>query len=192
MKRTSLTVSRASFGWLFMLLPFSLVGCGGAEPLDPTGPEAEYGPPALLGPSSKALEVKAVFVASLSGEDAGTESSGVGEAVFHFGRTDESVQFRLNVANLQNVTMAHIHIAAEPGGNGPPAVWLYPDGPPPQLISGRTQGVLATGSFSSEAFVGPLAGMTLAELRGAIVEGRAYVNVHTLQHPGGEIRGTIG
>jgi hypothetical protein len=96
------------------------------------------------------------------------------------------------VANIENVTMAHIHVAAEPGGNGPPVVWLYPEGPPPSLIPGRTQGGLGVGEFSASDLVGPLAGMTLADLRSAFVEGRAYVNVHTGQHPGGEIRGTIG
>ena len=55
----------------------------------------------------------------------------------------------------------------------------------------RTQGTLATGTFTETDFVGPLAGMPLSYLREAISQGRAYVNVHTTQFPGGEIRGTI-
>ena len=114
-----------------------------------------------------------------------------GQALFQLSREGESMRFKLGVANIENVTMAHIHVASEAGGNGPPVVWLYPDGPPPQLIEGRIDGVLARGSFTAADFVGPLAGMEMDALLAAFAEGRAYVNVHTLQVPGGEIRGDI-
>ena len=39
--------------------------------------------------------------------------------------------------------------------------------------------------------VGPLAGMTLDDLILAILENRAYVNVHTEQFGAGEIRGQL-
>ena len=87
--------------------------------------------------------------------------------------------------------MAHIHVAPQGQQNGPPALWLYPDGPPPQLIEGRSNGVLAERTVTEAALVGPLAGMSFADLETAIDEGRAYVNVHTTQNPGGEMRGTI-
>jgi len=70
-------------------------------------------------------------------------------------------------------------------------LWLYPDAPPPQLIEGRFDGVLAEGAATSGDLVGPLAGGSFDDLKMAIDEGRAYVNVHTTQNPGGEIRGTI-
>jgi hypothetical protein len=95
------------------------------------------------------------------------------------------------VVGIENVTMAHIHVADEPGGNGPPAVWLYPDAPPASLKVGLFSGTLAEGEFAASDLVGPLAGMTLADLRTAIQENRAYVNVHTEQLPGGEIRGQL-
>ncbi len=82
-------------------------------------------------PSEQALMVKPTFHASLSGRDAGTGSQGTGEAWFRFSEDGTEVEFRLNVANITNVTMAHIHVAAAPGLNGPPAVWLYPAAPPP-------------------------------------------------------------
>jgi hypothetical protein len=58
-------------------------------------------------------------------------------------------------------------------------------------ILGEFTGVLGTGDFTAANFVGPLAGMTLADLMTAIHENRAYVNVHTQQYPGGEIRGWL-
>ncbi len=176
-------------GLTALALPLS--ACGSPDAVAPEGPEFDLQGVVANAPSEGALEAKSTFVASLSGMSAGTDSRGAGEAVFRFVRGEEGVRFRLNVANIENVTMAHIHVAAEPGGNGPPVVWLYPEGPPPSLIPGRTQGGLGVGEFSASDLVGPLAGMTLADLRSAFVEGRAYVNVHTGQHPGGEIRGTI-
>ncbi len=70
-------------------------------------------------------------------------------------------------------------------------VWLYPSAPPPQLIPGRRDGVLMRGSFTAADLTGPLAGMSIADLVAMLEGGGAYVNVHTLQVPSGEIRGVI-
>jgi hypothetical protein len=51
--------------------------------------------------------------------------------------------------------------------------------------------VLATGAITDADLVGPLAGMTLADLVSMLDHDMGYVNVHTQQHPGGEIRGQI-
>ncbi len=130
------------------------------------------------------------FVAVLSSTDAGTESRGQGVAKFQLSADGAEMTYRLNVANIENLLMAHIHIAA-PGSDGPVAVWLYPDGPPPQQIPGRFQGVLATGSITAANLVGPLAGMALSDLVAMLEADMGYVNVHTTQHPPGEIRGQI-
>lgn len=131
------------------------------------------------------------FRAHLTGEGAGTDSQGQGQAIFRFSKDGETLHYKLIVANIENVTMAHIHVSADPGGSGPPALWLYPSAPPPQLIPGRSDGVLAQGQATAADLVGPLTGATLDDLRMAIQEGRTYVNVHTQQYPAGEIRGQI-
>lgn len=131
------------------------------------------------------------FSAHLSQEAPGVVTLGQGQAIFRISPCGTAVYYRLIVANLEDLTMAHIHIAALPGGDGPPAVWLYPDAPPPVLIPERTQGTLATGIFMPDDFVGPLAGMDMADLIDAIMDGRAYVNVHTTAYPAGEIRGYL-
>lgn len=102
----------------------------------------------------------------------------------------DGLHYRLIVANIEDVLMAHIHLAPA-GQNGPVVVWLYPAGPPPVLIPGRFNGVLATGVIADGDLVGPLAGMTLDDLVAEINAGNAYVNVHTVANPGGEIRGQI-
>jgi hypothetical protein len=141
----------------------------------------------VVAPAAIAGNPQLNFRTHLSGDPAGTDSAGQGEAIVRF--SDDTMYFKVNVANIENVTMAHIHVAAAPGGDGPPVVWLYPAGPPPLLIEGRVQGRLGEGTVTAADLVGPLAGMTLEDLREAILDGRAYVNVHTTQFPGGEIRG---
>jgi hypothetical protein len=131
------------------------------------------------------------FRAHVNGDGAGVESLGQGQAIFQFSTDGDELYYKLIVANIENVTMAHIHVAPQGQLNGPPVLWLYPDAPPPQLIEGRFDGVLAEGTVTADDLVGPLAGGSFDDLKMAIHEGRAYVNVHTTQHPGGEIRGTI-
>lgn len=98
--------------------------------------------------------------------------------------------YKLNVANIENVLQAHIHLG-QPDENGPVVAFLYPDGPPPVLIPGRFGGTLAAGTITDADLVGPLAGGTIDDLLDQIRAGNAYVNVHTQQNPGGEIRGQI-
>jgi len=132
------------------------------------------------------------FVATLSGAEevppADTRARGV--ATFRLSSDGTELAYRLIVANIENVTMAHIHLAPA-GANGPVVVWLYPAGPPPQLIPGRSQGVLAEGTITDASLVGVLAGASLADLVAEFVAGNAYVNVHTSQFPPGEVRGQI-
>ena len=115
-------------------------------------------------------------------------SDAQGQATFQLNEDGTAVDYKLNVANIDNVLMAHIHVGP-PGVNGPIVVWLYPSAPPAQLIPGRTDGLLAEGTFTSANLIGPLAGHPLEDLLALLESGGAYVNVHTSQNPGGEMRG---
>jgi hypothetical protein len=132
------------------------------------------------------------FVAVLSGaeEVPPVDTRARGQASFQLSHDGTELSYRLIVANIENVSMAHIHLAPA-GANGPVVAWLYPGGPPPQLIEGRFQGVLAEGTITAGDLVGPLAGATLADLVDELSAGNAYVNVHTSQFPPGEVRGQI-
>ena len=101
-----------------------------------------------------------------------------------------SMSYKLNVANIENVTQAHIHMAPA-GTNGGIVAWLYPSAPPQQLIPGRSSGTLGEGTITAANLVGPLAGQPLSALVNAINAGNAYVNVHTSQFPPGEVRGQV-
>lgn len=107
-----------------------------------------------------------------------------GQAIFRLNKDGTELYYKLIVANIDDVTAAHIHLAAA-GVNGPVVAPLYVAGP----ISGRFSGVLAEGVITSLS--GPLAGLPLSHLIEYINSGDIYVNVHTTLYPGGEIRGQI-
>jgi len=145
------------------------------------------------------------FVTPLSGaeEVPVRDTMAHGVAIFQLSADGESLSYRLIASNIDNVIMAHIHIGPA-GANGPITVWLYPeDGPPPaDAGGGRHNGVLATGTITSDDLIGPLEGGSLADLVDALGSGSAYVNVHTNDgsdpantgpgdFPGGEIRGQV-
>ncbi|EMR04764.1 CHRD domain-containing protein [Cesiribacter andamanensis] len=117
-------------------------------------------------------------------------SKATGQAIFQLSKDGTELHYKLIVANLDNVLMAHIHVAPA-GDNGGVVAWLYPAGPPPNLIPGTTNGILAQGTITSANLVGSLAGMDLSDLVALMLNGNTYVNVHTQQYPGGEIRGQI-
>lgn len=184
-------------GPLVLLLPLALVatGCGVDTPSpDPLGPGDALLPPAAASLAAEQASEMAVqsFRAHLSGaeEVPAVETRATGQAVFRLSKDGTELSYRLMVANIEDVMMAHIHLAPA-GENGPVVVWLYPDGPPPQLIEGRFSGVLATGTITEADLVGLLSDGTMEDLVEELRSGGAYVNVHTEANPGGEIRGQI-
>lgn len=120
-------------------------------------PHEQFMAPALAG----ANEVPAVT------------TDATGDATFTL--TGSSLSFTLNVADIDNVTAAHIHRGAE-GENGGIMVGLY-NGP---TTGAGVTGTLAQGTVEIDDSVA-------AHMRA----GTAYVNVHTTANPGGEIRDQI-
>ncbi len=123
-----------------------------------------------------------VFAASLSGtsEVPPTTTTATGTATFTVNAS--SVDFKIEVQGITDVVAGHIHSGAA-GVNGPVRVTLVES-----AVPGVTNGVLAQGSFTSSG----VSGVTYDELLNEIRNGTAYVNVHTVANPGGEIRGQIG
>jgi hypothetical protein len=119
------------------------------------------------------------------------DSRAQGQAIFQVSGDGSEITYKLIVANIENVTQAHIHCCANSEGTAGVVVWLYPAAPPAQLIPGRSQGALAEGTITQASLVGGMAGQSLSVLLDNIANGLAYVNVHTSQFPPGEIRGQI-
>lgn len=100
------------------------------------------------------------------------------------------------------IFMAHIHFGQQ-HTNGGISVWFCGDAdspvPPPATVPAGlplcpASGTLE-GTFTAEDVIGPAGqGINLGEfeeLANAILRGAAYVNVHSLKHIPGEIRGQI-
>ena len=115
----------------------------------------------------------------------GPDTNAQGQVNFQL--RDGELRFKLIVANIEDVTMAHIHLDEV---LGPVAVWLHDfDTGEPSLIDGRVNGVLAVGTITDDEVDGPID--TVDELVGEIDDENAWVNVHTEQFPAGEIGGLI-
>ncbi|HEU0248875.1 MAG TPA: CHRD domain-containing protein [Gaiellaceae bacterium] len=125
-------------------------------------------------------------------------TSAQGQAIFHLSADASELEYELIASNIENVVASHIHVGVA-GANGPIGVFLYGTAAPG---AGRTDGVLAEGTITAANLIGPLAGMSLADLVQLMNSGGAYVNVHTNDgvgdvntgpgdFPGGEIRGDI-
>ena len=99
----------------------------------------------------------------------------------------DNIGYSVNVSNIDKVTAAHIH-SGKTGENGPIVVTLFKTESP---SSESMNGILTSGNITNADLEGPMAGKTLIDLNKAMELGETYVNVHTEEHPNGEIRGQI-
>jgi hypothetical protein len=117
------------------------------------------------------------------------DSKGSGVAQFQLSDDGTSMHYKLVVANTENITQSHIHIGPR-GANGPVVVFLYGF----NAAGTSENGVLSEGDFTAANLIARPAigfGATMPELVAALRSGNAYVNVHTIQLPGGEIRDQV-
>lgn len=128
------------------------------------------------------------FKAKLTGNEVvpPVKTSAGGESTFKLTKGGAGLTYKLVVKDIQNVNGAHIH-QGKKGTNGAPVAMLF-SGPKKE---GKFSGTLAEGTISDAELVGSLQGKPIKALLQMILEGNAYVNVHTDAHPDGEIRGEI-
>lgn len=147
------------------------------------------------GPVVAAPPMAKNFVAVLSGgeEVPAVDTNARGLAKFQLSADGTEMSFKLIVANIKGVAQAHIHCGPA-GENGPVVVFLF------GFVQGGVDfnGVLSEGTFSEENIIGRPANdicpgglSTFADLLRHIGNGNAYVNAHTVENPGGEIRGQM-
>lgn len=128
------------------------------------------------------------FSAKLSGNEVAplVKTPAKGDAEFKLVKNGKELTYKLIVTGIENVTAAHIH-QGKKWKNGPPVVGLFA-GPKKE---GKFSGILAEGVITEKDLVGSLMGKPLSALVKLIKSGDTYVNVHTVGHPDGEIRGQI-
>jgi len=144
------------------------------------------------GPSSLATS----FTATLSGANEVPPVTTTATGTATLSVSGGQITYTVNVTNVQNAVLAHIHIAPA-GENGPVRLNFCGTGDPQPVCTSGT-GVLATGTNGTT--VGTPA-ITFDSLLSALRTGGAYVNVHTNSagctpgqpgcNPGGEIRGQV-
>ena len=121
-----------------------------------------------------------------AGEVPAVVTGAQGEATFKIADDGLSIEYKLNVSNMEAVEQAHIHVGPA-DDTGPVVVFLFG-----RVVGGvDANGRLASGTFTAANLVGPLAGHELSDLIAEIESGNAYVNVHTVANPSGEIRGQL-
>jgi hypothetical protein len=139
------------------------------------------------------------FVAPLSGDQEvpARDTHATGNAVFHIRAGGSELDYKLIVANIENVFAAHIHCGAA-GVNGPVGVTLFSGSPG----SGRVNGIIARGTITAPNPGNGCGWADMDDVLDAMRSGDTYVNVHTNDgmggpdtgpgdFPGGEIRGQI-
>jgi hypothetical protein len=116
----------------------------------------------------------------------GVNTGAAGSARIHVDIVNEELSVILTVVNLPAATTAaHIHVA--PKGLAGPIVIDFP------ILTGRTGDLSQTFRVGASSFrTQPQIGIvTMNDAIQSIINGNAYVNVHTTANPAGEIRGQL-
>jgi hypothetical protein len=120
-------------------------------------------------------------------------TSGTGRFNAALASDGASISYTLSYSGLSSMAhVAHIHVGQR-GVNGNVIVFLCGGGGKPDCpaLSGTVTGTLTSADVQSIPTQGVASGDFRALLT-AIHAGVSYVNVHTTNFPGGEIRGQIG
>ena len=131
------------------------------------------------------------FIAELTGLEQVppvNDTAAIGVAEFKVGQ--DSIMYRINVTDIENVTATHIH-SGQVGENGPVVVTLFQEDTPTTTAAATTGVLLSEGNITATNLEGPMAGKPLSTLTSAMQNEQTYVNVHTQHNPDGEIRGQI-
>jgi CHRD domain len=138
-----------------------------------------------------------IFIAHMSGDDEvpQRDTDGRGVALFIADKDGGEIDYKIVVAQIENVVAAHIHCGVE-GMNGPVGVTLFTAAP----AGGVENGIIASGTITDPDAINGCDWETLEDVIAAMGTGNTYTNVHTNDgvapintgpgdFPGGEIRG---
>jgi hypothetical protein len=101
------------------------------------------------------------------------QTSGSGKADLTYDASTRTVTWSITFQGLSGeATMAHFHGPAAAGANGPVTIWL------------SKKGEQMSSPFKGEATLTPAQASEFSA-------GQWYINIHTKDHPAGEIRGQV-
>lgn len=177
-------------------------GTGELQPLAGTGtgdlPATTVGVAVTDAQDNGADLAGAGFVAVLNGQQQvpdPVDSSGGGIVGFRVNESGDGLLYLFALAGLEDVTQAHTHLGAR-GNNGPVTAFLLKF---TEAVDGSGGGTPFTtdglyqefGLVTASDVVGPIEGDFRALIE-SMQDGEAYVNVHTVAFPAGEVRGQVG
>jgi hypothetical protein len=146
----------------------------------------------LLGSASAQAVIPQTYSAPLSVIAPYTQNL-TGSGTFSTTINGNSATFVMTLQNITDVTMAHIHQL----NSTLPLIGLIPDAPGPGPITVSAFNVTTArqfgGSYNASSIFTQAApaGYTWTNLLTDIASGNAFVNVHTVQVPGGLLQGTL-
>lgn len=114
-----------------------------------------------------------------------------GKLVAKFDGAFTKVDVMLRVLGAPTANRAHFH-CARPGANGPVAFGLVDPGPlvfDGEVVKGTLVNADFTGADCGPSVERPV--NNIAALAFAMRDGLVYINVHTPENPGGEVRGQM-
>jgi hypothetical protein len=99
---------------------------------------------------------------------------------------NNTLNYQINVTNLDKIKASHIHLGGF-GENGDVIATLFNSSTPTDVINGT----LIEGTITASDLEGPFHGKSMQDVVSQIKQLKAYLNVHTVDYPNGEIRGQI-
>ena len=99
------------------------------------------------------------------------------------------LSWKLNLTGTTDPIMSHMHMGKK-GANGVIVADLLNLINSPKTEN-TTERMIITGNISASDLQGPMKGKTFADLQSAIKALDLYIDLHTKDHPDGELRGTI-
>jgi hypothetical protein len=118
------------------------------------------------------------------------EGKVLAEAEMQLSEDDSALLYTLEVHGIRDITTAQLHLG-NPGESSTAVAWLYPSSPPPKVIEGSFEGVLARGTLKQGDLVGPLLGKPISALIEEIQAGNVYVSIQTQDQERGDICGPV-
>lgn len=143
----------------------------------------------LIGTSAHAQ--RAVnFRVELSGDQEvpPVETDTRGTTILHIDQSLTEIRFKLDIVNAEGIlgaAGAHLHCAPA-GENGPVVAFLAGAATP-----GFDGEVEIRATLTDDSIVNDACGEDIAELVESMASGNVYINVHSVDNPGGEVRGQI-
>lgn len=130
----------------------------------------------------------ALFLARLAGaqETPPVDTNASGLAAFAADAGGAEIHYVLWARNIRNVTAGHIHCAPRSIA-GPVGVTLFTGSP-----TASDERIVDVGTITQPDPNNPCGWTAVADIVEAIKSDDTYVNIHTTEHPAGEIRGQIG